>query len=127
MNKKTRQREAIIRVLKDGNVHPTAEWVYNEVRKEIPHISLGTVYRNLHTLSGKGDIVELDMCGALSRFDTITQDHYHFRCINCGDLFDIKLPVNKDLNAQVENDTGFEVLYHRLEFRGLCMECQEGE
>lgn len=127
MDKKTRQREAISRVLRSDNIHPTAEWVYNEVRKEIPHISLGTVYRNLRILSDKGDIVELDMCGALGRFDTITEDHYHFRCIKCDGIFDINLPVNNDLDDAVERDTGFEVLYHRMEFRGLCQECQEGE
>jgi Fur family transcriptional regulator, peroxide stress response regulator len=127
MAKKTRQREAISRVLKRGNLHPTAEWVYSEVRKEIPHISLGTVYRNLRSLSNKGDIVELDMCGELSRFDVITQNHYHFRCINCGGIFDIDLPVIRGLDDKVEKSTGFDVLYHRLEFRGLCQECQEGE
>jgi Fe2+ or Zn2+ uptake regulation protein len=127
MDKKTKQREAIKRVLNGDNIHPSAEWVYNEVRKEIPNISLGTIYRNLRTLSRKGDIVEIDMSGALSRFDTVTKNHYHFRCVGCGGIFDIDIPVVKDLEDKVERSTGFDVLYHRLEFRGLCQECQEGE
>lgn len=124
MEKKTRQKEAILKVLRGTRSHPTADWVYNEVRQEIPNISLGTVYRNLKSLSQRGEILELDLSGALSRYDAFTDDHYHFRCNGCGRVFDLDEPVDRKLDKKVEQKTGFEVTHHRLEFRGLCGECR---
>lgn len=124
MEKKTKQKEAILKVLRGTRSHPTADWVYNEVRQEIPNISLGTVYRNLKSLSERGEILELDLSGTLSRYDAFTHDHYHFRCHQCGRVFDINEPVDRKLDKKVAKKTGFEVTHHRLEFCGLCGECQ---
>ena len=76
MSRTTKQKEAILRVLGGTNTHPTAEWIYEEVKKEIPNISLGTVYRNLRLLGESGEILQLDLCGSLSRFDCRTANHY---------------------------------------------------
>lgn len=126
MERRTKQREAILEVLRGAHFHPTADWIYNEVRKEIPNISLGTVYRNLRLLCHKGEILELDLCGTVSRFDARTDNHYHFRCEKCGEVFDLDLPVDKTTDDEVARSTGFKVSCHRLEFRGLCTECQKG-
>jgi len=123
--RKTKQKEAILGVLRGTNSHPTADWVYNEVRKQIPNISLGTVYRNLRLLCQSGEISELDLCDSLSRFDARQDAHYHFRCEKCGRVFDIDEPVKNDINGRVARKTGFRVIYHNLEFRGLCRECQD--
>jgi Fur family peroxide stress response transcriptional regulator len=123
--RRTRQKEAILEVLRGTNSHPTADWVYNEVRKEIPNISLGTVYRNLRLLCESGEISELDLCGTLTRFDARRDNHYHFRCEKCGLVFDVDLPVDVEMDKKVAQKTGFEVLYHRLEFRGVCESCQK--
>ncbi len=123
--RKTRQKEAILEVLRGTTSHPTADWVYNEVRKEIPNISLGTVYRNLRLLCQNGEILELVLCGSLSRFDARSDNHYHFRCEKCGQVFDVDEPVNKGMDGRVARKTGFVVIYHRLEFRGLCRECPD--
>lgn len=125
MSRITKQKEAILRVLGGTNIHPTAEWIYEEVKKEIPNISLGTVYRNLRLLGESGEILQLDLCGSLSRFDCRTDNHYHFRCEGCGRVFDVDEPVDKNINERVAERTGFEVPCHRLEFRGLCQECQK--
>lgn len=125
MEKKTRQRETILKVLKGTKSHPTADWIHNEVRKEIPTISLGTVYRNLKLLSEKGDILELDLGGKLSRYDAYTEPHYHFRCDKCDSVFNVAEPVNKEIDDRVAGDTGCWVTHHRLEFRGLCGNCQQ--
>ena len=124
MEKKTRQKEAVLKVLKGTRSHPTADWVYNEVRKEIPNISLGTVYRNLKILSQRGEILELDLSGTLTRYDAFTDDHYHFRCDKCGGVFDVDEPVDRKLDKKVAQKTGFAVMHHRLEFLGLCGECR---
>lgn len=119
-----RHREAILKVLRATNCHPTADWIYDEVRKEIPNISLGTVYRNLRLLQQSGEILEIDLSGTFSRFDGNPCNHYHFRCEKCGRVFDVDEPVNIELDAKVAQKTGFKISYHRLEFRGLCQECQ---
>lgn len=125
MQRKTRQKEAILRLLKDTLSHPTADWIYTQVKREIPNISLGTVYRNLKLLRENGDISELDFSGALSRFDGNPANHYHFRCELCERIFDLDEPVNEDMDKKVAEKTGFKISCHRLEFHGLCKECQE--
>jgi len=121
---RSKQKEAILKVLRGTTSHPTADWIYDEVSKEIPNISLGTVYRNLKLLRESGEILEIDLSGTLSRFDGNSDNHYHFRCEKCGRVFDVDEPVNKELDERVAQKTGFKISHHRLEFRGLCQECQ---
>ena len=121
----TRQREAILDILRHTDSHPTADQIYEEVRKIIPHISKGTVYRNLNILSEVGEISELNLSGTVSRFEGKQDNHYHFRCEKCGRVFDLNEPVNGELDRKVAEKTGFKVSYHQLEFRGLCKDCQK--
>ncbi len=124
MSRKSKQKEAIFRLIKETTCHPTVEWVYERVRREIINISLGTVYRNLNLLRQEGTISKLDLAGSLSRFEGNTRNHYHFRCEQCGDILDVDEPVNKDIDKRLAQTTGFRVSHHRLEFRGLCQDCQ---
>jgi len=121
--RRSKQREAITRVLRSTTSHPTADWIYEQVRKEIPNISLGTVYRNLKLLRDEGRILDLDT-GSLNRFDGNNENHYHFRCEGCGRVFDVDEPVDLSLDRRVAEKMGFTVSHHRLEFRGLCNDCQ---
>ena len=121
----TKQRKAILNILKGTDVHPTADWIYEKVKKEIPNISLGTVYRNLNVLEEMGEIMVLDYGSSHSRYDGNPKNHYHFKCENCGKVFDIDHEVIEDLNKKVEENTPFKVSNHRLEFYGLCPECQK--
>ncbi|MFC1846727.1 transcriptional repressor [Chloroflexota bacterium] len=121
--RKTKQRRAILKVLKDTESHPTAQWIYEQVRQEIPHISLGTVYRDLKLLKKMGEILELDFAGNLTRFDAKTSRHYHFYCKKCHRIFDIDKPVDMQVDAKVAAENGFEVFSHRMDFFGLCREC----
>lgn len=125
MRRETKQREAILNVLRGATSHPTADWVYDEVRKLIPNISKGTIYRNLKILRDIGEISELNLSGTVSRYEGKKENHYHFRCEKCGQVFDLEEPVNKELNDKVARNTGFKVSYHQLEFRGLCKDCQQ--
>ena len=127
MIKETRQTEAILRVLRSTDSHPTADWIYAEVREEMPHISLGTVYRNLRLLQERGEILELGLNGASSQFDGRTDEHYHFRCEQCDRVFDVDEPVSKKFNGRVARKTGFKISHFRLEFHGLCRECRQSE
>ncbi|MBN1152787.1 MAG: transcriptional repressor, partial [Dehalococcoidia bacterium] len=104
--------------------HPSAEWVYSQVKRELPNISLGTVYRNLRRLTEAGEIASYESTGGVSRFDGCAATHYHFRCERCGAMIDIDEPVNTDLDRRVAAHTGLDIRCHVLEFRGLCRDCQ---
>ncbi len=127
MVKRTKQKEALLRVLRSTTSHPTADWIYNEARKEIPNISLGTVYRNLKLLRQMGEISEIDFSNTFSRFDGHPDNHYHFRCEKCDRIFDMDEPVNKYINERIAQKTGFKISHHRLEFRGVCKKCQKSQ
>jgi len=124
MNRNTRQREIILSILRSTRSHPTADWIYEEAKKEIPHISKGTVYRNLRVLQENGQVSELNLGGAESRFEARQQNHYHFRCERCGRVIDVDEPVDTELDRKVAGRTGLKISYHQLEFRGLCQDCQ---
>ncbi len=111
-------------MLRATDTHPNADWIYDRVRNEMPDISLGTVYRNLRLLCQCGKAQEIDMTGTYTRFDGNPDNHYHFRCDNCGRVFDVAGAVDRALDDRVARETGFQISRHRLEFRGLCRECQ---
>ncbi|HHV06869.1 MAG TPA: transcriptional repressor [Firmicutes bacterium] len=121
----TRQRRVILQVLRSTKSHPTADWVYEQVRQEIPNISLGTVYRNLKLLRDMGEVMELSFGSTYSRFDGNPEPHYHFSCKDCGRVFDVDIPVAKELEDAVRRQHGWEVLYHRTEFYGCCNDCKQ--
>lgn len=123
--RKSKHRDAILEILKSTKSHPTASWVYQEVRKSIPRISLGTVYRNLRLLSARGDILELHYGDGQSRFDGTPENHYHFTCQVCGTVFDVEEPLKKDMEKDLSEKLGFIINHHRVEFYGICMDCQE--
>lgn len=125
MHRKSKQKEAIIGVLKNTSSHPCADWIYEQVRKEIPNISLGTVYRNLRLLKEAGTLSEFGLSDGIARFDGNTRAHYHFRCDRCGRVFDLDEPVDKTIEARIARKTGFTVTNHRLELSGLCLDCQQ--
>ena len=122
----TKQKQLILDILRGTKSHPTADWVYEQARKVIPEISLGTVYRNLNVLKENKEIMELNYGSTFSRFDGNSENHYHFVCENCGRVDDVDLPPQEEVNRLVTKVHGGEVAYHRLEFYGTCAECQKG-
>ena len=125
MNRReTKQRAAILKILRNTRSHPTADHIYDAVRQQIPNISKGTVYRNLQVLREDGAISELNLNGTLSRYEEKQDKHYHFRCEQCGRVFDLDEPVNTEIDKKVAERTGFMVSSHQTEFRGLCKDCQ---
>ena len=122
----TRQRQVILETLQEHNIHPTADEVYELVRKKIPRISLGTVYRNLEVLSELGKILKLELAGSQKRFDGYaTNHHYHIRCMRCDRVDDAPCGMISDLEDRIVSESGYKVMGHRLEFVGLCSECQQ--
>ena len=121
--KRSRQREKIFQILRRTTSHPTAEWIFEQVRQQMPRISLGTVYRNLHILSTQGRIRELDFGEGLHRYDATVEQHYHFICEQCGDVKDLAVPPQNDLHDRVRHAVSGVVTAHRLDFFGICADC----
>jgi len=120
----TKQRQIILDELCSVTSHPTADLLYQMVRKRLPKISLGTVYRNLEIMSECGIIQKLDIGGTQKRFDGAPHVHYHVRCSRCGRVDDLDLPPDFNVEKAAAKLTSFKILRHRLEFTGLCPECQ---
>ncbi len=121
----TPQRQVILEELRKVRSHPSADEIYALVRKRLPRISLGTVYRNLEVLSELGEIQKLEAGGALKRFDGNPENHYHIRCTCCGKLADAPFRVMEHIEKKLDGATDFAVFGHSLEFLGLCSECRE--
>jgi Fur family ferric uptake transcriptional regulator len=122
--KMTKQRRVIVEELKKLKTHPSATALYELVRKRLPRISLGTVYRNLDLLAEAGIIQKLETAGTQKRFDGTVENHYHVRCVQCGQVDDIPLPLFGEIEDLLGELSNYKILSHRLEFQGVCPSCQ---
>ncbi|MHB8789530.1 MAG: Fur family transcriptional regulator [Desulfobulbaceae bacterium] len=126
MMRLTTQRQIILEELAKVKTHPTASELYDMVRKRLPRIGLGTVYRNLELMAENGMILKLEVGGTQKRFDATTDTHYHVRCANCGKVDDIDTPVMDELVREAAASSSYQVLGHHVEFSGICPGCQKG-
>lgn len=120
----TEQRAAVYRYLVGTDTHPTADEVLVAVRRDLPTISLATVYKSLETLVGCGLAVKLTYTDDSSRYDGRTDPHHHARCLACGRMTDVpgKLPQS-ELDRLRDRAPGFMVVGYRFELSGYCAEC----
>lgn len=124
--KYSNRRTCIYEIIKSAKNHPTAEMIYSEVRKKIPNISLGTVYRNLNLLVGHGyirKIIGLDEC---VHYDN-TFKHDHMRCLECGNIIDLTADMVPMIDRYVEEKSGNQILSHELLLTGICKKCRKKE
>ncbi len=122
MKNYSRQREIVLNVLRSTKTHPTANWIYEKSREQLPKISLGTVYRNLTDLLAAGEIIEVDVGDNLRHFDADVSDHIHFHCTECGAITDSKMPDN-NIKNYVEDNIGCRVVNTKFVFSGVCKAC----
>ena len=121
-----KKRDAILACLRSTTVHPSAEWVYNQLKPEIPNLSLGTVYRNLTYFKEIGEAVSIGTVKGIERFDGNTAPHVHYICTCCGaviDLHDIAVPA--ELQSAAETGSGGSVGSCQLTFTGICSDCKK--
>ena len=125
----TRQRRAVLDALASVDTHPTAAEVYEMVRRELPDVSQGTVYRNLRKLIELGYAQELDYGPGASHFDAVVEPHYHVRCVECGRVGDVEIDRRPtpciDEARRAADD--WEISEHRVEFMGLCPDCRDNQ
>ena len=124
MSRDTRQRRILLEELRNVTSHPTAVEVYELVRQRLPHVSLGTIYRNLDLLVKSHIIQKFAASGGEARFDGNPASHDHVRCIECGRVDDAG---GQPLAAGMQEDRdfhGYQVLGQRREFFGSCPHCR---
>lgn len=121
----SRQRDCILNTLSGTTSHPTANWIYDNVRKEIPNISLGTVYRNLSKLCAEGLVLKLEVGDGTERYDACITPHYHLYCRDCGCVSDITTEYSAGLDKKVAAENNCIIDCHSLIFSGLCSSCTE--
>lgn len=123
----TRQREVILDEIRRAQDHPTAGELYERVRRRLPRISLGTVYRNLERLASKGVLRRIEFAGVETRFDADLSPHYHVRCVDCGRVDDVLEIRHELIREPVGELGGYRVQGYRLEFQGVCPECRAAD
>jgi Fur family peroxide stress response transcriptional regulator len=106
--------------------HPTAETIYENLRREYPKISLGTVYRNLSLLSELGEIQTIATGVGPDRFDGNAKPHYHFICKHCGAVIDLKLQGLEHINLLAQHGFTGDIEDHTVFFYGTCEACKKG-
>lgn len=125
VQKHSRKRDAILSCLRQTDCHPTADWVYRQLKPQIPDLSLGTVYRNLAAFKRDGLIDSVGTVGGLERFDARTDPHCHFICRHCGCVQDLALPgPSAALTRRAQQALGAQIDGYRLNFYGYCHECK---
>jgi Fe2+ or Zn2+ uptake regulation protein len=124
--KVTPQRQCIFRILHDNDVHPSAEAVYAVASREMPTISLRTVYQTLNDLVAMGELHQLDLGTGSARFDPNLDTHHHLVCDACGKVRDLYADFT-DVRVPAGATSGFRVSSTEIVFRGRCAECAGAE
>ena len=122
-SRRSKQHDVILSNLLSRYDHPTAEEVYESVKKTIPSISLATVYRNLNLMSADGTIRCIHTKD-VTHYDAHTSGHRHVICNKCGNIFDIDIDVTDEIIGKANEAFDGEIENCKLIFYGICSECK---
>jgi Fur family peroxide stress response transcriptional regulator len=120
----TPQRLAIYEFLAGNDAHPSAEEIFQQVKPDLPSLSLGTVYRTLELFEAHGLVSRVLTLSQQARFDANQDEHHHFICLRCQRVLDSQDPRLRQLPVCDAAPDGFRVLSHRVQVLGLCQDCQ---
>lgn len=121
----TKQRDLVLRIVENSLDHPTAETIYERARKEMPSLSLGTVYRNLALLVGQGKIRHVVIPSGGDRYDKTVCTHAHLHCKVCNGVIDVGEGLNEEIARAVESSSGCKIETTDIIFVGTCPECKK--
>ncbi len=122
----TPQRIAVLRILAASEGHPSVEQVYERVKADFPTTSLATIYKTVTLLKEMGEILELGFGNDSNRYDgNKPYPHPHLICVRCKNIIDPEVAALGELPHQIAQTTGFRIVSHRLDFYGICPQCQE--
>lgn len=125
MERYSKKREAILTCLRGTKSHPTAEWIYRQLKPSLPDLSLATVYRNLGHLKAAGLVCSIGVVEGQERFDANTRPHSHTVCRRCGCVADLDMLPLPDTLTEAAAATGFSVETVSLQFGGVCAACRQ--
>ena len=127
-HKLTPQRMAIAKLLALSEGHPSVERIFDQLQSGFPTMSLATVYRNVMLIKSLGEVLELGFADGSNRYDgNKPYPHPHVVCVKCKKIVDPDLESLNDMSEEVETETGFQILTHRLDFFGVCSSCRQRE
>lgn len=112
---------------KHPSQHPTAEEIYDVLKKEDPKLGIATVYRNLKSLVLLGYIREMNIAKQGVRYDLLIKEHYHFICDQCGTIENFELSTLNNISQVIEKKLNAKILFKDLLFHGYCQECNKGQ
>ena len=124
----TPQRLAVLKTLADSKEHPSVEKIYERVKADFPMTSLATIYKTVTLLKELGEVLELGFGDDSNRYDgNKPHPHPHLICIKCKNIVDPDVAILNKLHKKMAQETGYRIINHRLDFFGICPECQETE
>jgi len=122
----TPQRMAVLKILAASEEHPSVEQIYERVKADFPMTSLATIYKTVTLLKEMGEVLELGFSDDSNRYDGIRPyPHPHLICTKCRNILDPEVPTLSELPQEVARSTGYRLVSHRLDFFGICPQCQE--
>ena len=121
----TIQKDLVRNAVCEMKRHVTANEVYEFVKEFCPTIGKGTVYRNLDILVEEGDLRKVEVPDGPNRFDLTLKNHYHVRCVNCGEISDVDMDEILGLLEKIHDTHGTDFLEYDILFKGICPKCQK--
>lgn len=120
----TLQREIVLDEVSKMCGHATVGTIYEKIHKFHPSISKATVYRNLNVLQKEGKIMRIQVPDGADYFEALKKDHYHIKCVSCGQVFDASLPYMPQLFQMAkQTEKNFSLFNYTLLFEGICPDC----
>ena len=124
----TPQRMAVLKILAADEGHPSVEQIYERVEVDFPMTSLATVYKTVTLLKEMGEVLELGFSDGSNRYDgNKPYSHPHLICTQCKNIVDPQVVTLSELPQKVAQSTGYRIVSQRLDFFGICPQCQEKE
>jgi Fur family peroxide stress response transcriptional regulator len=121
----TPRREQLLEVLLASDRHPSVSEIHEGVKRYFPGTSLATIYNTIELLKDTGQVLEIEFSGASNRYDgRIPRSHPHLVCEVCEKVEDLDIAELKDPFEDISNSTGYRILRHRVDFYGVCPDCQ---
>lgn len=125
--RRSKKREAMLELMKSTRTHPSADWIYQNMREQFPDVSLGTVYRNLNQLREEGIVKSVGVVNGQERFDAFTLPHSHFVCSRCDAVIDLPNCVPEGMVRSLAEEYGFVEKSSELHVYGVCADCAHRE
>ena len=124
-NRVTAQRRAILEIIQEQGGHLSADEIYHLARREVPRLSLSTVYRTLELLKDLDLVSELHLAGDHYRYEAQSGEHQHLVCLNCGKVVEFQCAHSSKIHEKLADQHGFKITTSRVELFGYCEECSK--